>query len=316
MRVFVRLALRRALVLPVMLMGVSLLVFVVLQFSPNDPAYNALGVGASEEARAAYAAQHGLDQPLLVRYVLFLWQLLQGDLGMTAPPAVPVADRVAASFPLTLELTMLGMAGAILFALFMGVVGALWRDRWPDQVTRFVSITCVALPPFWLAILLIQQFSLGMGLLPPGGYVAPGESFSGWAASMTLPAIAVAIPIGAQLSRLVRTSMVEELDRDYVRTATGNGLPRWLVLRGALRNALITPMTVLGWRFGYALGGAVVIETIFDLPGMGQLLLTGVTNGDVALVQGAVLTVSVALLVVNLVIDLLYVVVNPRIREV
>ena len=133
---------------------------------------------------------------------------------------------------------------------------------------------------------------------------------------MPLPAIAVAVPVGAQLARLVRTSMVEELDRGYVRTARGNGLPQWLVLRSALRNALITPLTVLGWRFAYALGGAVVIETIFDLPGMGQLLLTGVTNADVALVQGAVLTVAASLLVVNLVIDLLHVVVNPRIREV
>lgn len=316
MRVFMRLALRRALVLPVMLLGVSLLVFVILQFSPNDPAYNALGVGASEEARAAYAAEHGLDQPLPVRYIDFLGDLLQGDLGMTAPPATPVVDRIADAFPLTLELTMTGMGGAVIFALFMGLTGALWRDRWPDQVTRIVSIACVALPPFWLAILLIQQFSLGLGLLPTGGYTAPVDSFSGWVMTMTLPTIAVAIPIGAQLSRLVRTSMVEELDRDYVRTAIGNGLPRWLVLRSALRNALITPLTVLGWRFGYALGGAVVIETIFDLPGMGQLLLTGVTNADVALVQGAVLTVAVSLLVVNLVIDLLYVVVNPRIREV
>lgn len=316
MRVFVSLALRRVLVLPVMLLGVSLLVFVVLQFSPSDPAYNALGVGASEEARAAYAAEHGLDQPLPVRYVQFVGQLLQGDLGMTAPPASPVIDRVVEAFPLTLQLTLLGMGGAIVFALVMGLAGALWRDRWPDHVTRVLSITFLALPPFWLAILLIQQVSLGLGLLPTGGYVPPEESFGGWLATMTLPAIAVAVPVGAQLSRLVRTSMVEELDRDYVRTATGNGLPRWLVLRGALRNALITPMTVLGWRFGYALGGAVVIETIFGLPGMGQLLLTGVTTADVALVQGAVLTVAVSLLVVNLVIDLLYVVVNPRIREV
>ncbi|MBB6120854.1 ABC transporter permease [Nocardiopsis algeriensis] len=316
MRVFVRLALRRLLVLPVMLLGVSMLVFVVLQFSPNDPAYNALGVGASAEARAAYAAEHGLDQPLPVQYVRFLGQLLQGDLGMTAPPATPVSERIADAFPLTLQLTLLGMGGAIVFALAMGLAGALWRDRWPDQVTRVVSIACIALPPFWLAILLIQQFSLGLGLFPTGGYVPPEDSIWKWLVALTLPAASVAVPIGAQLSRLVRTSMVEELDRDYVRTATGNGLPRWLVLRGALRNALITPMTVLGWRFGYAMGGAVVIETIFNLPGMGQLLLIGVTNGDVALVQGAVLTVAIALLVVNLVIDLLYVVVNPRIREV
>lgn len=313
---FWRLALRRVMALPLMLLGVTFLVFVILQFSPNDPAYNALGVGASPEARAAYAEEHGLNNPLPVRYVQFIGQLVQGDLGYTAPPAVPVADRIATAFPLTLQLTTLGMLGAVVFALVVGMIGALGRDRWPDHVTRFVSIVGVAFPPFWLAILLIQQFALARPLFPTGGYINPADSVGGWLVSLTLPATAIAIPAGAQLARLVRTSLVEELDRDYVRTATGNGLPRWLVVRGALRNALITPLTVLGWRFGYALGGAVVIETIFDLPGMGELLLSGVTNGDVALVQGAVLTIAAAFLVVNLVIDLLYLLVNPRIREV
>lgn len=316
MKTFWRLAFRRIAALPLMLLGVALLVFIILQFSPNDPAYNALGVGASAEARAAYAEEHGLNDPLPVQYVQFIADLLRGDLGFTAPPAVPVADRIATAFPLTLQLTTLGMLGGVVFALVVGVIGALGRDRWPDHVTRVISIVGVAFPPFWLAILLIQQFALARPLFPTGGYVNPADSVGGWLTSLTLPAIAIAIPAGAQLARLVRTSLVEELDRDYVRTAVGNGLPRWLVVRGALRNALITPLTVLGWRFGYALGGAVVIETIFDLPGMGELLLSGVTNGDVALVQGAVLTIAAAFLVVNLIIDLLYLLVNPRIREV
>ncbi|GAA3727343.1 peptide/nickel transport system permease protein [Spinactinospora alkalitolerans] len=316
MHAFWRLAARRLMALPAMLLGVTLLVFVVLQFSPNDPAYNALGVGASAEARAAYAEEHGLDDPLPVRYADFIGQLLQGDLGLTAPPATPVADRIVTAFPLTLQLTLLGMLGAIVFALVVGLAGALWRDRWPDHVTRVVSVAGVATPSFWLAILLIQQFALTLPVFPTGGYVNPVDSVSGWLMSLALPAIAIAVPVGAQLARLLRTSMVEEIDRDYVRTAIGNGLPRWLVVRSALRNALITPLTVLGLRFGYALSGAVVIETIFDLPGMGELLLTGVVNGDVALVQGAVLTIAVAFLAVNLVIDLLYLVVNPRIREV
>lgn len=314
MSAFLRLAARRLVTLPLMLVGVTMLVFVVLRFSPNDPAYNALGDSASPEARAAYAAAHGLDDPLPLRYVRFLGQLVQGDLGYTAPPAAPVVDRITTAFPLTMQLTLLSLVLAVTLALILGVVGALYRDRWPDQLTRVVSVAGVAVPSFWLGILLIQQFALGVELFPTGGYVNPADSPAGWLRSLTLPAIAVAVPVAASLTRLVRTSMVEELDRDYVRTAMGNGLPRWIVIRGALRNALITPLTVLGLRVGYLLSGAVVIETIFDLPGMGKLILDGVTNGDVALVQGSVLTIALSFLVVNLVVDLLYLVVNPRIR--
>lgn len=314
MSAFLRLAARRLVTLPLMLVGVTMLVFVVLRFSPNDPAYNALGDSASPEARAAYAAAHGLDDPLPLRYVRFLGQLVQGDLGYTAPPTAPVVDRITTAFPLTMQLTLLSLVLAVTLALILGVVGALYRDRWPDQLTRVVSVAGVAVPSFWLGILLIQQFALGVELFPTGGYVNPADSPAGWLRSLTLPAIAVAVPVAASLTRLVRTSMVEELDRDYVRTAMGNGLPRWIVIRGALRNALITPLTVLGLRVGYLLSGAVVIETIFDLPGMGKLILDGVTNGDVALVQGSVLTIALSFLVVNLVVDLLYLVVNPRIR--
>ncbi|GAA3445434.1 ABC transporter permease [Planomonospora venezuelensis] len=316
MSAFLRLAARRLATLPLMLAGVTLLVFVVLQFSPNDPAYNALGESASPEARAAYAQAHGLNDPLPLRYARFLGQLAQGDLGHTAPPAAPVADRIATAFPLTVQLTLLGLVLAVAGALALGITGALFRDRWPDQLTRLLSIAGVAVPSFWLGILLIQEFALGAGLFPTGGYVNPADSLTGWLQSLTLPAAAIAVPVAASLARLVRTSMVEELDRDYIRTATGNGLPRAVVVRGALRNALITPLTVLGLRVGYLLSGAVVIETIFDLPGMGKLILDGVTNGDVALVQGAVLAIAVTFLVVNLVVDLLYLVVNPRIRVV
>lgn len=313
---FLRLAARRLVTLPLMLLGVTLLVFVVLQFSPNDPAYNALGESASAEARAAYSAAHGLDDPLPVRYARFLGQLAQGDLGQTAPPAAPVVDRIATAFPLTMQLTLLALALTIILALALGITGALYRDRWPDQAIRVVSIAGVAVPSFWLGILLIQEFALGIELFPTGGYVNPADSLGGWLQSLALPAIATAVPVAASLTRLVRTSMVEELDRDYVRTATGNGLPRSIVIRGALRNALITPLTVLGLRVGYLLSGAVVIETIFDLPGMGKLILDGVTNGDVSLVQGSVLTIALSFLVVNLIVDLLYLVVNPRIRVV
>lgn len=313
---FLRLGLQRLAMLPVMVLGVTLLVFVVMQFSPADPAFSALGEGASDEARQAYAEDHGLNDPLPVRYGRFLAGLLHGDLGNTAPPSQPVFDRITQAFPLTVQLTLLALALAVVIGGLLGVVGAVYRDRWPDQIARVFAVAGVALPSFWIGILLIQQFALNTSVLPSGGYINPADSFTGWLQTMALPAISGALPVAASLARLVRTSMVSELERDYVRTATGNGLPRVVVLRAALRNALMTPLTVLGLRLAYLLGGAVVIETIFGLPGMGKLLLEGVTAGDTALVQGTVLTVAIAFLVVNLVVDLLYLLINPRIRTV
>lgn len=316
MVVFVRLALRRIAMLPVMLLGISLLVFVVMQFSPIDPAYNALGESASPAARAAFAEERGLNDPIPLRYLAFLQQLVQGDLGMTLPPGHPVADRIVTALPLTLQLTFLALALGLVLALLLGVAGAVYRERWPDQLTRVLSMAGIAIPPFWLGILLIQQFALNTPLLPTGGYTNPADSFTGWLRTMALPAVSLAIPLAASLARLIRTSMVAELDRDYVRTARGNGLPQHLVIRSVLRNALVTPLTVLGVRVGYLLSGAVVIETIFDLPGMGKLILEGVTGNDVALVRGTVLVIAITFLVVNVLVDLLYLLVNPRIRTV
>lgn len=313
---FLRLALRRVAMMPVMVLGIALLVFVVLQFSPTDPAYNALGDSASPAARAAFAEANGLNDPLPVRYVDFLADLLRGDLGVTMSPSQPITDRIANAFPLTLQLTLLGLSLAIVLALVFGVLSAIYRDRWPDQVFRVLSMAGIALPSFWVGVLLIQQFSLNMPIFPTGGYINPADSFSGWLESMTLPALSLALPVASSLARLIRTSMVTELDRDYVRTARGSGLPPFLIIRSVLRNALVTPLTVLGVKVGYMLSGAVVIEAIFDLPGMGKLILEGVNGGDVGLVQGTVLTIAVAFLVVNVVVDLLYLLVNPRIRTV
>ncbi|MCX4552777.1 ABC transporter permease [Streptomyces sp. NBC_01387] len=313
---FLRLALRRIAMMPVMILGITLLVFVVLQFSPADPAYNALGESSTAAARAAFAEANGLNDPLPVRYFDFLKDLVHGNLGVTVPPSQQVADRISVAFPLTLQLTLLGLVLAVVLAVLLGVTGAVFRDRWPDQLIRVLSMAGVAVPSFWLGVLLIQQFALRSPIFPTGGYISPADSFSGWLKCMTLPAISLAVPVAASLARLIRTSMVTELDRDYVRTATGNGLPRLLVIRGVLRNALVTPLTVLGIKVGYLLSGAVVIEAIFDLPGMGKLILEGVTGGDVALVQGTVLTIAIAFLVVNVIVDLLYLLVNPRIRTV
>lgn len=300
-----------------MLLGVTLLVFVVMQFLPTDPALVALGDGASPQAIAAYRAANGLNDPLIVQYIHFLGHLLTGNLGNTAPPVQPVSNLIAAAFPLTLQLTFMGVIIAVVLALVLGVTAALYRDKWPDQVIRIISIAGIATPSFWIGILLIQQFALNWPIFPSGGYVSPSESFSGWLQSLFLPAIALAIPVAASLTRVVRTSMVEELDKDYVRTAIGNGVPRGEVIRrNVLRNAMVTPVTVLGLRIGYMLGGAIVIETIFSLPGMGQLVVNGISAGDTNIVQGVVIVIAITFVLVNLIVDLLYLILNPRIRTV
>jgi peptide/nickel transport system permease protein len=312
-----RLTGRRLVALPVMVLGVTLLVFVVMRFAPTDAATNALGESATDAAKALYRTQHGLNDPMLVQYGRFLVGLVHGDLGMTVPPAQKVSGLVANAFPLTMQLTFMGLILAVALSLVLGVTAALYRDRWPDQVIRVVSIAGVATPSFWLAVLLIQQFALRWTWFPSGGYINPADSFGGFLKSMALPAISLAVPVAASLTRVVRTAMVEELDRDYVRTAIGSGIPSVVVVgRNVLRNALITPITVLGLRIGYLMGGAIIIEVIFDLPGMGKLILNGVTSNDTALVQGVTLTVALAFVVVNILVDLLYLVVNPRIRTV
>jgi len=313
-----RLVGRRLLQLPLMILGITFLVFFVMSFSPVDPARPTLGETASPAALEAYREANGLNDPLFVRYINFLIGLVQGDLGTYSARSLPVGEEVARAFPITLSLTFLGLLIAVLVAFVIGVVAAVYRDRWPDQLIRILGVASLSTPSFWLAILLIQLFTLQLGLLPASG---PLPDFAtdpgGWLARMALPAVALAVPVIGQLSRVVRTSMVEELDRDYVRTALGAGIPRTVVVgRNVLRNALITPVTVLGLRVGYLLGGAVVIEVIFAIPGMGTLILNGVTNNEPNLVQGVTLAVALAFVVINIIVDLLYVLINPRIRAV
>lgn len=316
----VRLLGRRLAALPIMVLGVTLLVFLIMSFSPADPARLALGESASEEALENYREQNGLNKPLVAQYFSFLGGMLRGDLGTTSGN-VPVTDMVKQALPITLQLTFIGLFLAIIISVLFGVLAAVYRDTWVDQAIRVFSIAALATPSFWLAILLIQW----LGTIPGGWGVFPAlvtwvpfsEDPGQYLRNITLPAIALAVPVAGSMTRVIRTAMVEELDKDYVRTAIGSGIPRGEVIaKNVLRNALITPITVLGLRVGYLMGGAVIIEIIFNIRAMGQLILNGVTRNDVFLVQGVTLTVAIAFIVVNIVVDLLYVLVNPRIRSI
>ncbi|MER6683315.1 ABC transporter permease [Streptomyces olivaceoviridis] len=316
MTAVVRILLRRVALLVPLLLGIVLFVFLVMRFSHVDPA-SAFFQGANPTPGQLhdFRERNGLLDPLPLRYVHFVGDLLHGDLGTSALTRAPVVDQVTTALPLTLQLTFLGLTLAVVLALAGGVTAAVYRDRLPDQVIRVVSLVGVAAPGFWLALLMIQYLAVDRGWFPTGGYVNPADSLTGWLRTMALPAFALSLPVAAQLTRIVRTSVVEELDKDYVRTAIGSGLPPLVVVgRNVLRNALVNPLTVLGLRVGYLLGGAVVIETIFSLPGMGKLMIDAVQNGDPAVVQGVVLTTATGFVVVNLLIDILYLLVNPRLR--
>ena len=312
---------RRLLALPIMVLGVTLLVFVVMSFSTADPAVLALGESATPEALEQYREAHHLNDPLLTRFWDYLVGLAHGDLG-TSFTGVRISDMVSTAFPITLQLTFVGILVAVVAATVLGVVAALYRDRMPDQVIRVISVLCLATPSFWLALLLIQWFGDipgATGAFPSlvTRWVPFSDDPAAYARQIFLPALAIAVPNTGTLTRVVRTAMVEELDRDYVRTAIGAGIPkRVVVARNVLRNALITPLTVLGLRLGYAMGGAVVIEMIFNIQGMGQLIFQGVTRNDVNIVQGVSITVALAFIIINIVVDMLYVLVNPRIRSV
>ena len=312
---------RRLLALPIMVLGVTLLVFVVMSFSTADPAVLALGESATPEALEQYRQAHHLNDPLLTRFWDYLIGLAHGDLG-TSFTGVKISDMVSSAFPITLQLTFIGILVAVVAATVLGVVAALYRDRMPDQVIRVISILCLATPSFWLALLLIQWFGDipgATGTFPSlvTKWVPFGDDPAAYVRQIFLPALAIAVPNTGTLTRVVRTAMVEELDRDYVRTAIGAGIPkRVVVARNVLRNALITPLTVLGLRLGYAMGGAVVIEMIFNIQGMGQLIFKGIKDSDVNIVQGVSITVALAFIIINIVVDMLYVLVNPRIRSV
>ena len=317
----IRLLGRRLIALPIMVFGVTLLVFVVMSLSSADPARLALGEAASAQALENYRELNNLNDPLLTRFWDYLTALVQGDLG-TSFVGVPITDMVSTSFPITLQLTFLGLALAIVVSTVLGVLAALYRDRWPDQAIRVFSIASLATPSFWLALLLIQWLGNvpgGAGAFPAviTDWVSFGENPAAYVDQVFLPTVALAVPVAGSLTRVVRTAMVEELDRDYVRTAIGAGIPKHVVIgRNVLRNALITPITVLGLRVGYLMGGAVVIEMIFNIQGMGQLIFQGITRNDINIVQGVTITVAIAFILINVLVDLLYVLVNPRIRSV
>ncbi len=302
-----QLATRLLYTLPVLWLVVSV-VFLLIHLVPGDPIQQMLGEGAASADIEAARHAYGLDVPLGTQYVNYWKGVLHGDLGRSLRLNQEVAPVIARAYPATMLLTVAALLVAVALSIPAGVRSALDRNRWDDRLLSFVSLLGLSFPNFALGPILILFFSIHLGLLPVSG--------AGGLSHLVLPSITLGGALAAILTRMVRTSMLEELGQDYVRTARAKGLPERQVIYGhALRNALIPIVTVLGLQFGALLAGAIVTETIFSWPGIGRLTIQAITNRDYYLVQGCILSIGLTYVAVNFLTDAAYSALDPRIRQ-
>jgi peptide/nickel transport system permease protein len=300
----------------VTLFCVSGLAFFATALAPGNPASVLLGNLATPERIAAVTQQMGLDKPLLVRYAIWLQQTLTGNLGTSNLSFRPVNDLVLAALPPTLELAALSLVLAVLVAIPAGLVLAQSRDRWWARPVSGLVTLGISVPGFWVGLLLIVLFSVTFKLLPSGGYVAPTRSLAGNLRAMILPVLTLAIYLIPALVRFVRVTAATVLREDYIDTARAKGAGRLrILLQHVAPNTLITTITYIGLQLGVLISGAIVVEIIFSIPGLGRLGMNAVLNRDYPVIQGVVLVAATGYVVVNLVIDLAYSMIDPRIRS-
>ena len=302
-----RYLIRRLLLTIPVLLGVATLVFSLIHFIPGDPAQAMLGEGAAPEDVAQLRERLGLDRPLVVQYGSFLMGLTRGDLGRSLRNDQPVLQQILERMPATAELAFASMAVAVLIALPLGIIAAVWRGTAIDYSAMTLSLVGISVPNFWLGPLLAIVFAVELGWLPVGG--------RGTLSHLVLPAVTLGAALAAILARMTRASLLEELREPYVLAARAKGVSRSrAVLHHALRNSLIPIVTILGLQFGVVLTGAVITETIFAWPGIGRLLIQSISFRDYPTVQGCVLLIAVTYVGVNLITDLTYGFLDPRIR--
>lgn len=325
---------RRSLAVIPTLLGVSILVFFMLRITPGDPAELLLGERATDESLAAMRVYLGLEEPLYVQYGMFLKRLLQGDLGETIWSRQKVWHEIKERFPATIELALAAMVISSIIGIILGLLSAVKQYSAVDYISMLLSLVGVSMPVFWLALMMMLVFSLWLGWFPMSGrigvdidlkvitnfYVIDSILTQNWAAlkdcleHLVLPAVALStIPL-AIVARMTRSSMLEVLRQDYIKTAKAKGLGGpTIVLKHALRNGLIPVITVIGLQVGILLGGAILTETVFAWPGVGKWLFDGVVKRDYMVIQGGTLIVATSFVLVNLIVDILYAIINPRI---
>jgi len=292
--------------IPTLLM-VAVLVFLFVHMLPGDPARLIAGPEADGQVVALVRQQLGLDRPLYIQFWDYMTSVLQGDFGTSMVSRRPVVDEIASRFMPTLWLTLWSMLWAMLFGLAAGIAAAVWRNRWPDRLGMTLAITGISFPAFALGMLLMQIFSVELGWLPTVG----ADSWQHY----ILPSLTLGAAVAAVMARFTRASFVEVLNEDYMRTARAKGVSEtWVVLKHGLRNAMIPVITMMGLQFGFLLGGSIVVEKVFNWPGLGRLLVDSVEMRDYPVIQAEVLLFSLEFILINLVVDILYAAINPAIR--
>jgi peptide/nickel transport system permease protein len=305
----------RLLALVPVLLVVATVVFLIARFTPGDPVRVLLGEDARPEQVEALRRHLGLDAPLPVQFGLWLARMLQGDLGRSLFNRLPVSQTIAQHVGPTVMLSSMAMIVALCIGLPSGIVSAVYRNSWLDQASLALVMLGAAVPSFWLGLSLIVVFAVNMGWLPSSGFRSPAEGLWASVRYLILPAIALGLPNSALIIRFVRGSLLDVIAADYVRTARAKGLAeRAVIFRHALRNALVPILTVVGLTFAALMGGAVVTETVFSIPGIGQLVVSSVLRRDYPTIQGVTLIVAASYVLINLVVDVLYFVVDPRVK--
>lgn len=310
-----RFLLRRAVESLVALFLASVVVFIGVRSLPGDPALAISGEGRDPAVNAAVRERYGLDEPIPIQYVRWASFALSGDLGSSIRTRQPVAEEIVSRIPVTLELAGLAALIAILIGLPLGIVAAVRRQTFLDYLAGSVGLLGLSIPTFWLGLILILVFAIGLGVLPASGYVALTKDPLANLERMVMPALVLGVGFGAVLLRQVRSAMITSLGSDYVRTARAKGLTeRQVVLGHALRNSLITVVTILGLELGALISGSVVTESIFLIPGFGRLIIEAVQRRDYPVIQGVALVSTVAYILINFVVDVVYSALNPRVR--
>lgn len=299
------------------LLGVVIISFVLMRSIPGDVVDQLVGIegNISAERKDEMRRMFGLDLPIHKQFTQWLGAAVQGDLGSSLRTKRPILPDLLMRFPVTLELTLLSLCIALLIAIPLGIIAALNRGNLWDALISVFALLGLSIPGFFLGILLILLFSLTLNILPPAGYIPLKESLWQNLRHMLLPATALGVVLAAAITRIVRSSMLEVLQQDYIRTARAKGLANIIVTsRHALRNALIPIITVIGLQFGSLLGGTIIIEQIFSLPGIGRFALEGINLRDYPVVQGTIIIISGAFILVSLLLDMVYALIDPRIR--
>ncbi|EGG8658901.1 glutathione ABC transporter permease GsiC [Salmonella enterica] len=299
--------LKRLLGLIPTLLIVAVLVFLFVHLLPGDPARLIAGPEADAQVIALVRQQLGLDQPLHVQFWHYITHVLQGDFGTSMVSRRPVSEEIASRFLPTLWLTITSMIWAVLFGMAIGIAAAVWRNRWPDRVGMTLAVTGISFPAFALGMLLMQIFSVDLGWLPTVG----ADSWQHY----ILPSLTLGAAVASVMARFTRSSFIDVLSEDYMRTARAKGVSEtWVVLKHGLRNAMIPVVTMMGLQFGFLLGGSIVVEKVFNWPGLGRLLVDSVDMRDYPVIQAEVLLFSLEFILINLVVDVLYAAINPAIR--